>query len=91
MMGIDQEAPKIEFPCQYPIKVMGEAAPDFKMFVYDTIKIHANEIEHQHVTIRESRTGKFHAVTVTIEATGTDQLSAIFESLKASGRVKMVL
>jgi len=88
---MEQEPQKIEFPCQYPIKVMGEAAPDFKMFVYDTIREHANELEHQHVTIRESRTGKFHAVTVTIEATGTDQLTAIFESLKASGRIKMVL
>lgn len=88
---MEQVPPKIEFPCQYPIKVMGEAAPDFKMFVYDTIKKHADGLEHQHVTIRESRTGKFHAVTVTIEATGTTQLEAIFQSLKESGRVKMVL
>ena len=27
---MDQEAPKIEFPCEYPIKVLGPAAPDYK-------------------------------------------------------------
>ncbi|MGB0668771.1 MAG: DUF493 family protein, partial [Porticoccaceae bacterium] len=25
----EQEAPKIEFPCDYPIKVMGEAQVEF--------------------------------------------------------------
>ncbi len=88
---MDQEPPKIEFPCPYPIKVMGDGAPDFKMFVYDTIKKHADDLEFEGITVRESRTGKFHAVTVTIEATGKPQLEAIFESLKKSGRVKMVL
>ncbi|MBL4583756.1 MAG: DUF493 domain-containing protein [Pseudomonadales bacterium] len=88
---MDQEPPKVEFPCQYPIKVMGQAAPDFKRFVYDTIKKHADDLEYENVSIRESRTGKFHAVTVTIEATGTPQLEAIFKSLKDSGRIKLVL
>ena len=29
-VAIDQEAPEIEFPCDYPIKVMGQASETFR-------------------------------------------------------------
>lgn len=86
-----EEAPKIEFPCDYPIKVMGLAAPDYKQAVLDIIQVHAPDLDYERVELRESRTGKYYSVTVTIVATGEAQLSAIFEDLKASGRVNMVL
>lgn len=85
------DAPKIEFPCEYPIKVMGLTAPDYQQLVLDIIQVHAPDLDYSRVTVRESRNGKYCSVTVTITATGEAQLSAIFEDLKASGRVNMVL
>ena len=88
---MEDEAPKIEFPCDYPIKVMGLGAPDYKQTIIEIIEVHAPNIDYTRVTMNESRTGKYHSVTVFITATGTDQLEKIFESLKASGRISMVL
>lgn len=87
----EQDPPKIEFPCSYPIKVMGDAAPDFKDFVVEVMAKHAGTISETDVSIRESRNGTFSSVTVTITATGVDQLTLIHEEFKLSSRVKMVL
>jgi putative lipoic acid-binding regulatory protein len=87
----DQAPPKIEFPCSYPIKVMGDAAEDFSEFVVAVMSKHAGDINDADVSVRESRKGTFLSVTVTITATGVDQLTLIHEELKLSSRVKMVL
>ncbi|ARU58147.1 MAG: DUF493 domain-containing protein [Pseudomonadales bacterium] len=85
------EAPKIEFPCDYPIKIIGDAAPDFKDFVVRVLTKHAPDLDHGKITMNSSRNGKFLSVRVTIVATGKPQLEALFEDLKSSGRVHMVL
>lgn len=89
-MSEQQDVPKIEFPCDYPIRVLGIAAPDYQDFVVDVVKKHDPEFAG-HVEIKESRTGKFQSVVVVIRATGEPQLKALYEELKASGRVHMVL
>ena len=85
------EAPKIEFPCDYVIKVIGNAAPDFTDFVVSVVEQHAPGIHDEHVSVTDSRNGRFTSVSLTIVATGESQLKALFEDLKASGRVQMVL
>ena len=87
----DQDPPKIEFPCSYPIKVMGDAAPDFPDFVVAVMTKHAGDINDTDVSVRESSKGTFLSVTVTITATGVDQLTMIHEEFKLSSRVKMVM
>ncbi|MCK7543912.1 DUF493 domain-containing protein [Marinobacter bryozoorum] len=84
-------APKIEFPCDYVIKVIGNAAPDFTDFVVSVVEGHAPGIRDEHITVTDSRNGRFTSVRLTIVATGEPQLKALFEDLKASGRVHMVL
>ncbi|WP_062267452.1 YbeD family protein [Endozoicomonas arenosclerae] len=86
----DQEAPKIEFPCDYEIRIVGNAAPDFQEAVCTIVKQHAPDYDGN-FRLKESRTGKYTSVMVTIRATGEPQLKAIFEDLKATGRVQMVL
>lgn len=88
---MEQNNPKIEFPCDYPIKVMGEATAGFKQFVIDTISHHAPSLDAARVTTRDSRNSKYIAVNVMITATDEAQLKSIFQDLKDSGRVKMVL
>lgn len=83
--------PSIEFPCDYPIKVMGEAAPDFKTFVIDVVRRHAPDLEEDQVTVNASRNARFYAVRLRIRATSREQLAALFLDLKRSGRVRMVL
>jgi putative lipoic acid-binding regulatory protein len=87
----DPKAPKIEFPCDYLIKVIGDAAPDFVEFVVSVVERHAPEVSDNKVTVKDSSGGRFASVNLTIWATGEPQLKALFEELKASGRVHMVL
>ena len=85
------ESPKIEFPCDYPIKVIGQADADFRAFVIATVKTHAPELDIERIEEKPSRNGKYLSVRLWILATGEQQLQQIFEDLKASGRVQMVL
>lgn len=87
----DEKKPEIEFPCDYPIKVMGLHENDFATCVVEIITRHAPEVIEERISYRESSGGRYLSVNVVIIATGKDQLQNIFEDLKASGRVKMVL
>jgi len=87
----EPKAPKIEFPCDYVIKVIGNSAPDFTEFVVEVVEQHAPGITDADISVNESSGGRFSSVQLKIVATGETQLKALFEDLKASGRVHMVL
>lgn len=84
-------APRIEFPCRYPVKVMGEAHELFYIEVLAVFRQHAPEVTEEHVTMRPSAKGNFVALTIEIEATGVDQLANLFADLKKLAAVKLVL
>lgn len=85
------EAPKIEFPCDYPIKVMGRAGAELHTLVLEVMERHAPGFDRASITVRDSSKGSFQAITVTIIATGEPQLMAIFADLKDHPQVQMVL
>ncbi len=85
-----EDAPKIEFPCDYRISVMGIAEDNFPEFVVGIVSRHAPDHDGQY-TLRDSSKGRFVAVVVNIHATGIEQLKALDTELKQDHRVKMVL
>ncbi len=84
-------APRIEFPCAYPVKIVGENRDDFAGEVLDLTRLHAPEVGVEHVQIRPSREGRYCSVTITIIATGETQLRELHATLKAHPLVRMVL
>lgn len=82
-------APKIEFPCDYPIKVLGAQDDTFARDVVEIIRKY--DPEAVVAATRQSQRGKYVAVTVTITATGEEQIKAIFQDLQKDGRVRYVL
>jgi len=86
-----RKAVTIEFPCDYPIKVLGTATPEFHQLVMSVMEIHAPGFDQTQLTVRDSSTGRWQSITVTITAHGADQLAAIFADLKESPLVQMVL
>lgn len=86
----EQQPPKIEFPCDYEIRIMGKAAPNFKDLCVDIVKKHAPDFDGS-CRVKPSKAGTFESIMVKIMATGETQLKAIHEDLKATGRVNMVL
>ncbi|MFO8142407.1 MAG: DUF493 domain-containing protein [Marinobacter sp.] len=87
----EPKPPKIEFPCDYVIKVIGTSAPDFTEFVVEVVEQHAPGICETDISVKDSSKGRFSSVQLKILATGEEQLKALFNDLKASGRVHMVL
>ena len=88
---LNQDPPKIEFPCSYPIKIIGHAVEEFEGAVLAAIELHAGPLDSSLVKVRPSKKKNYLSVTVTIEATGKDQLQDIFQDLKRIKSVKMVL
>ncbi|MEX1032269.1 MAG: DUF493 domain-containing protein [Cellvibrionaceae bacterium] len=84
--------PRIEFPCDdYPIKIMGDAKDELHTLVATVIERHAPGFDQTRISVRDSRNGRYQSITVFITATGEPQLKAIFDDLKQSKAVKMVL
>ena len=89
--GSEATPPKIEFPCLYPIKIIGRAVPDFQLTVVAAVERHTGDIDKSLIKSRPSKQNNYISVTVTIAATGEDQLRNIFADLKALDCVKLVL
>lgn len=89
--AVGPESARIEFPCEYPIKVVGDAAEDFTALVCQIMIRHLDDFDESKVQVINSRNGKFQSVRLTIRATGEKQLERLFQDLKATGRVHMVI
>ncbi|NKB34244.1 MAG: DUF493 family protein [Pseudomonadales bacterium] len=87
----DQDPPKIDFPCLYPIKIIGKAVDDFQKSVVSAVERHTGTITADLIKVQPSRKNNYLSVTVTIAATGEEQLQSIFQDLKKIESVKMVL
>lgn len=87
----EPDTPKIEFPCAYPIKVLGRSSEVFEAIILEVFERHAPGFDPQAITARGSREGTFTALTITITATGPEQLHALHQDLLATGHVKMVI
>ncbi|NLW03902.1 MAG: DUF493 domain-containing protein [Pseudomonadaceae bacterium] len=83
--------PKIEFPCDYPIKVMGPAAPDFKACILDVLVESETTFLHETIAVVDSKNGRYQSVRVTIQALSESHLSSLHQCLKDTGRVQLVL
>lgn len=85
------QRPRIEFPCEYPLAVVGVAAADFRALVEEIVERHAPGFARERTTEQLSAGGRYVSVRLTIVATGPEQLGALFAELKATGRVQTVL
>lgn len=85
------DAPRIEFPCLYPIKVIGEAGEGFADMVVRIAERHSPGSDTRLVEVMDSKNGRYLSVRIQITATGADQLQALHADLKATGKVHMVL
>ena len=81
----------MNFPCVFPVKVMGANQDDFERLVMEIFQKHATISVDEEVTSRLSRNGRFVSVTVHINAESQDQLDAIYRELSTRERVLMML
>lgn len=81
----------LEFPCQFPIKVMGKSNLEFDLLVTEIVRRHIPDLHEHAVTTRASKSANYVAVTILIEATSKAQLDAIYQDLTSHPNVLMAL
>jgi len=81
----------LEFPCAFPIKVMGLTRDDFAQAIVAVVHAHAPDFDAATVEMRASRAGKYLSLTCTINATSREQLDNLYRELTAHPMVTMVL
>jgi len=86
-----EKPPTIEFPCDYPIKVIGDDSPGFAEAVLAIVGHHDPSVDASRFAAKKSSKGTYVSYTITLTATGEDQLTALFEDLKQITGVRMVL
>jgi putative lipoic acid-binding regulatory protein len=80
-----------EFPCEFPIKIMGQASDEFEAEVIAIMRRHVPDLSEGAVKRRESAAKNYAALTVTVNATSKAQLDAIYRELSAHPLVLMAL
>lgn len=91
MSDATPQPPKIEFPCQYPIKIICDAGDDLAEQLLEIVRKHDCELDAEQLQVQDSKNGRFRSLRLVILATGEEQLQQLHDDLKATGRVHMVL
>jgi uncharacterized protein len=81
----------IEFPCDFPIKVMGETREEFTETIVEVIQGHVGEFDASKIEMRASTGGKYISITCFVYVTSKPQLDDIYRALTAHPLVKVVL
>ena len=79
------------FPCEYPIKILGENQPEFKKTVCNIVATHTGKLHESQTTTKYSSKGKYISLTVRIIATSRQQLDAINKDLQSCPLVSYLL
>jgi putative lipoic acid-binding regulatory protein len=81
----------IEYPCDFPIKIMGRTEPGFAQAIVELVTRHAPELDSRNVEMRLSKKNRYLSITCTIRATSREQLDQLYKELCDHPAVLMVL
>lgn len=87
----DDDAPLslMEFPCDFPLKIMGRDTPEFHQIVRALVERHSGPVADDAIQTAVSRNGRFVSITITVSATSKEQLDAIYRDLTAHDDILM--
>ena len=79
------------FPCSFPIKVIGRNTADFETLVIEIVQRHAPDLDDSAVSSRTSGGNAYRSVTATFMAHSRAQLDALYTELSSHEQILMVL
>jgi putative lipoic acid-binding regulatory protein len=82
---------EIEYPLDFPIKIMGRREPGFVRTVVEIVRKHAPDFDDATIEMRQSKKNTYLSVTCTIVATSREQLDALYQELGDHPAVAMIL
>ena len=81
----------IEFPCEFPLKIMGKRVDDFAQTIAEVVQQFAPDFDPATMEMRPSSSGKYLGLTCTINATSQEQLDSVYRALTSHSMVSYVL
>lgn len=81
----------IEYPCDFPIKVMGKQHPTFCDEIIAVAQQFDPTFDTSRVELRASNQGHYIGLTLNIRATSREQLDGLYRALTHHPLVKVVL
>ena len=71
----------LEFPCAFPIKIMGRTRDGFAQAMLEVVLRHAPDFDRASMEMRASREGNYLSLTCTVNATSREQLDNLYREL----------
>ena len=81
----------IEYPCDFPIKIMGKAQHEFTQTALAIVRYHAPDFDAETMSVRASKNGTYLSITCTIRATSRNQIDALYQALSSHPLIAVVL
>lgn len=81
----------LEFPCAFPIKIMGRTEDGFASAMLEVVLRHAPDFDAASLTMKASSSNKYLSLTCTINATSKQQLDDLYREITAHPMVLMAL
>jgi len=81
----------IEYPTDFPVKIMGRREPRLVQTIVDIVQRHAPDFDAATVEMRTSKKNNYLSVTCTVRATSREQLDALYRELCDHPAIVMVL
>ncbi|MGL1833502.1 YbeD family protein [Rhodocyclaceae bacterium SMB388] len=88
---MSQRETLIEFPCDFPIKVMGARVEGFAQTIVEVVLRHDPTFDPASVEMRPSSKGNYLSLTCTVRAVSQGQLDGLYRALSGHPLVKVVL
>ncbi|MCX7138494.1 MAG: DUF493 domain-containing protein [Proteobacteria bacterium] len=86
-----QDSSLLEYPCEFPLKIMGATRDGFAQAVLEVVQRHAPDFDGSTLEMKSSKHGKYLSITCTINATSREQLDVLYQELCDHPMVVMVL
>jgi putative lipoic acid-binding regulatory protein len=81
----------LEFPCSFPVKMMGRNTAEFRDTVRVLVEKHTGPMNDEAINDAVSRNGNFVSITITVIALSQQQLDDIYRDLSSHDDVLMAL
>jgi hypothetical protein len=88
---MSEEETLLQFPVDFPIKIMGERRDEFAQTMVEVVLRHAPDFKPETVEMRASRNGNYLSLTCVVRATSKAQLDDLYREITAHPWVKMAL
>ena len=85
------ETSLLDYPCDFPIKVLGSTQAGFAQAVLEIVRRHAPEFDGASMEMKASKRGRYLSITCVIRATSRGQLDGLYRELCDHPMVVMVL